>query len=136
MELSELSEKINEMVMQSIKHRYMTELNMNLQETDYNFNNLSNRMEELKAKHTFMLRPNLANPACEAEFKELNAKETARLKEYIQEMEKTRVTMNDFTERICLNFFKCMLNNFEFLVIYYDKLYLYEDFNKLPGGKP
>lgn len=27
-----------------------------------------------------------------------------------------------------------MLNNFEFLMVYYDNLVLFEDFAKLPGG--
>jgi len=41
------------------------------------------------------------------------------------------------TEFDCSNtFFKNMLNNFEFLMIYYDNLILFEDFAKLPGGIP
>ena len=33
------------------------------------------------------------------------------------------------------NFFKMMLNNFEFLMVYYDNLILFEDFEKLPGDE-
>ena len=31
-------------------------------------------------------------------------------------------------------FFKQLLNNFEFLIVYFDNEVLFEDFNKLPGG--
>ena len=62
------------------------------------------------------------------------AREKERITKYFNTIRefKDNILNLEFTESN--NFFKALLNNFEFLVTYYDAEYLFEDFIKLPGG--
>lgn len=95
---------------------------------------LQKEMERLKAAHTTKLRPNLSNPACAAELQELDGAEAARLGSYLGALSSFRGRLLE-AEFSCSTAFLCaVLNNFEFLLLYFDALVLEEDFAKLPGG--
>jgi len=62
-------------------------------------------------------------------------RESERLNTFVQEIKnyKAKILTLEFEESN--KFFKSLLNNFEFLIIFYDSEILFEDFIKLPGGK-
>merc|ERR1719378_1881073 len=92
-------------------------------------------MESIKQRHSYLLRPNLANPACKEEFEELNKSESDRLEKYLNIIAETKQKLNDQLEDSSMRFFKAIMNSFEFFVIYYDRIFLYEDFVPLPGDE-
>lgn len=76
----------------------------------------------------------MANPKFRAELDELCEKEKNRLNDIyklIQEFKSNVLNLEFVKSNI---FFKRTLNNFEFLLVYFDNCILFEDFNKLPGG--
>lgn len=82
--LSVMAGKVNEMVFESLKRRYLTFSQRENNEKLEKFDSIMREMERTKEKHVTMLRPNLANPACKEEFETLNSKEQERLNKYLQ----------------------------------------------------
>jgi len=135
LKLSELAEKINEMVFGSILKRYLAFSTCQYLNKNDAFDQIARQMESLKEKHVQLLRPNLSNPACREEFENLNKKEKERLQQYIQDIDTYKEALREITQTTGNRFFKSLVNNFEFLIMYYNRLYLFEDFNRLPGDE-
>ena len=92
--LSDLSEKISEMLLESIKTRYLRMSMISNDDINSGFDKLAAQMEQEKQEHAFKLRPNLSNPACEQEFKEITAKEKERLTTFLDVISKKFVSVS------------------------------------------
>jgi len=135
LKLAEMADNINAMVFNSVNQRYLITSRRENGNRRREFDILLRETERLKECHTKELRPNLANPACKEEFDKLNEKEAVRLEKFLKEVESCKQDLSEFTETTSNKFFKALINNFEFLILYYDRLYLFEDFNKVTGDE-
>ncbi|KAM3127171.1 hypothetical protein pb186bvf_020726 [Paramecium bursaria] len=82
-ELSELSQKISEMVLQSSKLKCLFLLYKYNEEIWSQFKKEDQNQESIKKLHQKQLRPNLGNPQCKPELDELCSRENGRLNQYI-----------------------------------------------------
>lgn len=80
------------------------------------------------------LRPNLSNPQCRPELRDLVSKEKTRITQFFKITKESLDKLLEFRFVESNEYFKGLLNHFEFLITYYDSELLFEDFKKLPGG--
>ena len=134
-EVSDLTLKISELLFSSIQQRSLTEQSTisNTQKAMLSKKRTEN--ETLKTLHMKKLSPNLSNPASRKELLELEAQEKERLPGYRQFMKEVKDGLFDVLFNNASGFLNSVLNNFEFLILYYDSLYLNEDFIQLPGDE-
>ncbi|CAD8079072.1 unnamed protein product [Paramecium primaurelia] len=94
-----------------------------------------NKQENLKKLHQKLLRPNLGNPQLKEELDDLKQKESKRLSDFLELLSKYQVTLFDENFNQGDKYLKAANQNFEFLLLFYDSLLLFEDFIKLPGDE-
>ncbi|KRX00539.1 hypothetical protein PPERSA_04560 [Pseudocohnilembus persalinus] len=134
-ELSELTPKISEMILQSTYYKYFAQEEFENGQIRGEFEQKKGENEEKKQKHMFELRPNLSNPCIKNELDALLQNEKLRLHSFLEIVEKTKIQSLDRQFEISNSFFKALMHHFEFLAVYYDSLILWEDFIKLPGDE-
>jgi len=81
-------------------------------------------MEKAKSDNLKKLRPNLVNPACAQELCDLDASEKKRREEFREGIRKSREQILDGQFKASSAFLTAILNNFEFLLQYYDAIVL------------
>ena len=92
-------------------------------------------MEEKKALNLTDLSPNLSKPKERNKLIELVIQERDRLQNFLKTIRDYKLRILDLEFLQSNDFFKGLLNHFEFLVMYYDAEVLFEDFVKLPGDE-
>ncbi|KAL4438837.1 hypothetical protein ABPG74_016557 [Tetrahymena malaccensis] len=132
-ELSQLSTNISEMIIQSMNARYNFNINLKDESLMKEFAQLQNVHQDKKQQHLQQLRPNLSNPQCKPELIDLVKREKERITNYFQSCKQFKENVLDLRFIESNEFFKSLLNHFEFLLTYYDSEVLFEDFKKLPG---
>ena len=134
-ELSQLSKEISQMVIESILFKYRTASNNEKNSLEKTFSEIINENENQKSNLTFQLRPNLSNPSCKEELDGVCAKEKARTEKIMAAIEeyKEKLLSNSFVK--AQDFFKALVNNYEFLLEFFDNVLLFEDFIRLPGDE-
>eukprot|EP00828_Plagiopyla_frontata_P008784 TRINITY_DN1444_c0_g1_i4.p1 TRINITY_DN1444_c0_g1~~TRINITY_DN1444_c0_g1_i4.p1 ORF type:complete len:1308 (+),score=255.89 TRINITY_DN1444_c0_g1_i4:1080-5003(+) len=134
-ELSKLTPAISEIIFSFIFKKSNYHLNLSLEKLDNGFQELFERNNKKQQLNRFQLHPDLANPARAEILNKIRSEENERLETMKKEITTYRETVLDTEFDEGNNFFKIMLNNFEFLMVYYDNLILFEDFEKLPGDE-
>ncbi|EGR27437.1 hypothetical protein IMG5_196200 [Ichthyophthirius multifiliis] len=132
-ELSKFSPFISEMIFVSVKWRHQQFLNEEERKILEKFSIIKEQNENQKENHIKKLRPNLQNPQCKQELIQLVNEEKDRMKKYIEILNFYKNNLLDLRFKVSSDFFRALLNNFEFLLVYFDNEILFEDFNKLPG---
>lgn len=134
-DLSQLSKEISQMVIESVLFKYRTASNNEKNSLEKTFSDIVNENENQKSNLTFQLRPNLSNPSCKEELDGVCAKETARTEKIMAAIEeyKEKLLSNSFSK--AQDFFKALVNNYEFLLVFFDNVLLFEDFIRLPGDE-
>lgn len=134
-ELSLFSKEISQMTLESLlmKYRFVSEKEKN--NLELIFSELYQNNENAKSLLTFQLRPNLSNPSCKEELDGICLNEKTR-------NEKIMVALDEYNEKLLANcfdkaqdFFKSLVNNYEFLLVFFDNVLLFEDFIRLPGDE-
>ncbi len=134
-EISRFSKEISQMVLESLllKNRWSSDYEKKIIEKDFSM--ILQENEEEKSRLTFELRPNLSNPSCKEELDGVSSKE------YVRNC-KIMLAIDEYQEKLYMNsfekaqdFFKSSVNNFEFLLLFFDNMLLFEDFIRLPGDE-
>jgi len=134
-EVSQFSKEISQMVMESILYKYRTASNNEKNVLEKVFFDIITENENKKSELTFQLRPNLSNPSCKEELDGVCVKETQRTEKIMTAIEeyKEKLLTNSFVN--AQDFFKALVNNYEFLLLFFDNVLLFEDFIRLPGDE-
>ena len=134
-ETSRFSKETSQMVLESLllKNRGSSNFEKNLLEKAFSM--ISQENEQAKYLLTFELRPNLSNPSCKEELDGVSSKEKLR-------NAKIMLAIDEYQEKLFTNsfekaqdFFKSSVNNYEFLLLFFDNMLLFEDFIRLPGDE-
>lgn len=91
--------------------------------------------EAQKERHMNNLRPNLSHPENAGELEELVKSEDSRKVDIIERVGSYKESMIDVYFKECNAFFVSLINNLNFVMLYYDKWVLNEDYIKLPGDE-
>ncbi|CAK83011.1 unnamed protein product (macronuclear) [Paramecium tetraurelia] len=134
-ELSEMSPKISEMILFSNHQRWIFTLQMLNSNLWNELQQEQSKQENLKKTHQKQLRPNLGNPQIKEELDDLKSRETKRISDFLELLSKYQVTLFDENFNQGDKYLKAASQNFEFLLLFYDSLLLFEDFIKLPGDE-
>ncbi|CAD8079070.1 unnamed protein product [Paramecium primaurelia] len=134
-ELSEMSPKISQMILLSNHQRWIFTLSLINTNLWNELQKEQNKQENLKKLHQKLLRPNLGNPQLKEELDDLKQKESKRLSDFLELLSKYQVTLFDENFNQGDKYLKAANQNFEFLLLFYDSLLLFEDFIKLPGDE-
>lgn len=85
-ELSELTPKISEMLLESVHLRYLVGLTEKTEKLQSEFEEIKDYNTKLKEQYMFELRPNMSNPCIKDELTALLAKEQSRLEKYVDKI--------------------------------------------------
>ena len=133
--LSDLSEEVNIALFGCVFYRSNIRLERKDKEIKSWWSVDYKESETKKNDHMRELRPNLAHPENKQELDTLVTTEKTRSTKILEKVEvfKESKVDNYFSE--CNNFFLALLNNLNFMMSYYDKWILNEDYIILPGDE-
>lgn len=134
-EISKFSKEISQTVLESVflKYNWIESNQKNILEGE--FAKIFEVNEKTKTDLTFKLRPNLSNPSCKEELDSVCESEQARNQKIMSNFSEYKEKLLENCFGKASDFFKAVINNFEFLLVYFDNFLLFEDFIKLPGDE-
>lgn len=134
-EISLISKEISQVTLESLYLKYSCAKNSQKRSLQQAFLQIFEENTKSQEKLSFELRPYLWNPSFREELESVTARESQRNVRMFAEIDgfKEQFLENSFTK--ACEFFKTLTNNFEFLLLFFDNLLLFEDFVRMPGDE-
>lgn len=132
---SEIIQEMNSVLFGCVNLRSNIRLSRNKKVIQKEWSVKYKESESQKDKHMNNLRPNLSHPENAGELEDLVKSEESRKVTILERVGNYKQCMIDVYFKECNAFFLGLINNLNFLMLFYDKWILNEDYIKLPGDE-
>jgi hypothetical protein len=133
--LFDLIPELNRILFSSINSKFEAELGKEEAIIGKRWSEELKKSTDLKERHLKELRPNLSHPENAKVLEELNLSEKSRADKFRSELTHFETSTRSQYFQKSNKYFICLMNNFNFLCLFYDNWLLNEDFIKLPGDE-